>query len=710
MTILSETRLPRSAEWVLLIAIVIIAIVFRFAQFGQVPPGLHYDEAIDARLAQQIRSGAWPIYFEEGWGREPLYHYLVAFALNFVSDPTSALRLMSSLLGLTQLLAAYFLLKQMFGVPTALIGAAWIAVLFWTVSTSRAGLRNITLTTLATLTALAFAHYVLRFTHRASQSVPGSAVAGLLLGLTLYTYQPSRVVPLIYLAFITYLFFKERPVVRARWKSIAVFFLAAAVVFLPLGAFLATHPDAETGRAFQTEPIRALLSGEPGQVAEAAIATLRMFTFDGGGDPQPIYNVPGRPLFVGIGAILFYLGLLACLARWRQPAYAFVLIWLFVTLLPNMLTAPAPFFYRAIAAQTPVLALPAIGTVALGDWVRDRVRLQKGGSRLQAGGSRLQRGGSRLQTTTESASGDASYNNHGSRLPATITMTIAIISLGQTAWTTQHDYFVMWGSDPGVRFQYSAAHTAIARVLDESADASPVAVSGYFAEDADPYIFEQTLRRRDLAIRWFDARSALAAIGAATDQRLALPSFTPLDESLAARFLPDIRPIAQTGDFALYTFDVLAFGEEIDHWSGRVQTPDREATQLPVLFGDNLLFLGYERPAVVSRRDSELVLHTAWRVTGEGQPPSTAIFAHLIDANDSLAAQDDRLGFPRHTWQAGDRFVQVHRIPLGNLPPGTYTLQIGLYTRSDGARWPAHDAAENPIGDRVLLGEVEVRR
>src|SRR3989304_10204854 len=90
---------PRRVERLCLIAIVLVAIVFRFAQFTEVPPGLHYDEAIDAHLAREIRSGAWPIYFEEGWGREPLYHYLVAATLTFVPDPTSALRRVSGLLG-----------------------------------------------------------------------------------------------------------------------------------------------------------------------------------------------------------------------------------------------------------------------------------------------------------------------------------------------------------------------------------------------------------------------------------------------------------------------------------------------------------------------------------------------------------------------------------------------------------------------------------
>ena len=60
------------------------------------------------------------------------------------------------------------------------------------------------------------------------------------------------------------------------------------------------------------------------------------------------------------------IGLVVSVLRFKRPAYAFMLIWLAVTLLPNLVTAPAPFFYRAIATQTPVAVMPAIATVALG--------------------------------------------------------------------------------------------------------------------------------------------------------------------------------------------------------------------------------------------------------------------------------------------------------------------------------------------------------
>jgi 4-amino-4-deoxy-L-arabinose transferase-like glycosyltransferase len=660
--IMTARPIPRKIEVLLLIAIVLIAIIFRFAAFNQAPPGLHYDEAIDAKLAQEIRSGAWPLYFEEGWGREPLYHYLVAFTLNLIPDPTSALRFVSGGLGLIQLLAAYFLFRLLFGIPTALIGAAWIAVLFWTVSTSRAGLRNITLTTLATLTALAFWQMLQEARRRMQDSTrlpPAScSLPGVLLGLTLYTYQPSRVIPLIYVLFVAYLFWRERELIKANWKGLALFLGVAALVAAPLFIYLATHPGAEIARAFQTEPLRALFAGNFAPVIETATATIKMFTFEGGGDPQILYNLTGRPVFIGLGSLLFVIGLFVSLIRFKRPAYAFMLIWLAVTLLPNLLTAPAPFFYRAIATQTPVVVMPAIATVAVGEWA--------------------QRIGSSKR----------------SWLAPVVVMLVAAVSLGQTAITTWHDYFDVWGNHKEVRFQYSAAYAGIAAALKASNDTTPVAVSGYFIEDADPIIFEQSLNRADIPLRWFDAREAIIAA-----DRLALPSYTPLAGELESRFLDQIQPSAQSRDAAIYPFDVDRFKAQIADWS---------CATCPARFNDQIELTGLQQPDRFSRADQVLPILSAWRVLSESEPGSTAIFIHLLDEHDQIVAQDDRLGVPRHTWQPGDEFVQVHRLNIEQVPPGTYRLALGLYNRADNSRWAAADRSGQPLGDRIIIGEIEV--
>lgn len=691
----SPFKIPRRLEWLIRIAIVAVAIFFRFEQFNQVPPGLHYDEAIDAHIAQEIRLGQWSIYYEEGWGREPLYHILVAFTENFINDSTSALRFTSALLGLIQLAAAYFLFKKMFDVPTALIGAAWIAVMFWAISTSRAGLRNIALTTFATLTALAFWNAFSKWqaasgklqetiTHHVSRIANHLPLitSAVLLGVTLYTYQPSRVVPLIFVVFFAYLFFNgERAGVRTHWRSIAGFFGIALAIALPLIIFLAQHPAAETSRAFQTEPLRALLRGDPSQAFGTTVATLKMFTFDGGGDPQPLYNISGRPLFIGLGSILFYLGLIVCIARWKQPAYAFILIWLIVTLLPNMVTAPAPFFYRAIAAQTPTMVLPAIATVAIGGFIRRR--------------------GAQAQSSSKK------FFLASSRFGGLILALIAIVSLGQTAITTQHDYFDVWGNDGDVRFQYSVDHTAIAHALDASNDLSPVIISGYFTEDADPYIFDQTLHRHDLSISWFDARESLVALAGVTSERVALPSFTPLVDDLMSRFLNNAQPITVTKNFKIYPLDVNALRTSIERWVSTVETLDHTATSVPISFEGKIDLIGYDRAMTVSV-GSTLAIFTAWHVTSEGQPLSTAIFIHILNPDGSIAAQDDRLGYPRHNWHTGDEFVQVHHLSIGNLPPGKFSIELGIYSRDTNVRWLAQDRSGQSIGDRILIGSIEI--
>jgi hypothetical protein len=80
----------------------------------------------------------------------------------------------------------------------------------------------------------------------------------------------------------------------------------------------------------------------------------------------------------------------------------------------------------------------------------------------------------------------------------------------------------------------------------------------------------------------------------------------------------------------------------------------------------------------------------------------------LLDERDQIVAQDDRLGVPRHSWQAGDEFVQLHRLNVDNVPPGKYRLALGLYNRADNVRWSATDRLGQPLGDRIIVSEIEV--
>jgi hypothetical protein len=201
-------------------------------------------------------------------------------------------------------------------------------------------------------------------------------------------------------------------------------------------------------------------------------------------------------------------------------------------------------------------------------------------------------------------------------------------------------------------------------------------------------------------VRWFDAREAIIAA-----DRLALPSFTPLAAELKSRFAAHAELIAQAKDFQLISFDADHFREQIDAWS---------CAACPARFNDQIELTGVQQPEQFSRTDKMLPILTAWRVLTESEPGSTAIFVHLLDEHDQLVmangvgVQDDRLGVPRHTWQPGDEFAQMHRLNLENVPPGKYRLALGLYNRADNSRWAAADRSGQPLGDRIIVGEIEV--
>jgi hypothetical protein len=110
---LHGTRKAQYVEWIAFVGVVLLAVLFRFYALDSVPAGLHYDEAIDAHLAQDIRAGARPVYFVQGWGREPLYHYLVAIAMNWLG-PAMALRATSAVLGTLFVALAFLLLRALF--------------------------------------------------------------------------------------------------------------------------------------------------------------------------------------------------------------------------------------------------------------------------------------------------------------------------------------------------------------------------------------------------------------------------------------------------------------------------------------------------------------------------------------------------------------------------------------------------------------------
>jgi 4-amino-4-deoxy-L-arabinose transferase-like glycosyltransferase len=664
-------------EWPAVIGVMLVAAAFRLLALNDVPPGLHHDEVIIGQIAKDILRGQVSIYFTPGYGHEPLYHYVLAGMFAAIGANAFVLRLTSAFVALLGIAAAYRLTRRVFSPEVALGATAWMAVTLWAVFFARVGLRGILLPLLSTLTA----YYLWKALNQTTNSKfqpfdfdqgkpPNSkfqianskfVLPGILLGLTLYTYQASRVFPIIFAVFALYLALLHRPLFRQAWRGLIVFFLVAAIVAAPLVIYLTVvNPAAEERLSDLSGPLNNLLAGDPSDVVRSTLNTLGMFSVMG--DNVPIYNLSGRPVFPEpIGAMFFYAGLLLSVWRWRRPAHALMLIWFAISLAPAMVTPFSPNFVRTIASWPVPFVFCGMAMAELARFALRRFH----------------------------------YVSRFTFYVITVITAVLIFN----AVLTARDYFLDWPRGDYVRFWQQTTWTQAARALDADPSTLPVAASGLSIQDLDPQTFDLLLDRRDVKVKWFDCRSAILYPGGAAARYLS-PDFFPCDADLWAHYLPGAEVVARprwpdSGNviFTLHQFDPAVVLGSI---------PERFA---PADL-DGLQLLGWDMGKDEWRRSETVKLESAWKVTAPLDPP-LKLFVHVTRPDGTIAAQFDGLDVGVSSLEPGDVFVQRHLIPLPpDASPGPYRILLGAYHPDTGARLTG--VAGDQAIDSVVLGTLDV--
>jgi 4-amino-4-deoxy-L-arabinose transferase-like glycosyltransferase len=731
-----STRSVRGAyEWALITLILLVAALFRFHALGDIPKGLEHDEVATWHMVTSVLEGQRPIYFEEGYGHEPLYNYLTALPMALWGQNWLGERFWAPWLGMLAVAATYALMRRLFNSLVGLSAAGLQGTVLWAFFFNRLGLRLNLLPFLLCVTAYCFWRGVERIQSETRESgnpgirkvgerlppnspiprFPNSSIswfaaAGVLMGLCFYTYMSSRVVPLLFGAFSVYLVAHDlwiqkrdrRPAaVRAaiaRWWPLALCFVIAALVMAPLALYLLNRPPdtATPQREGQVDrPLQKLLDGDPRPVLENAWALLKMWNVDGERYWQ--LNYSHRPVFVEpIGGVLFWIGALVVLWNWKQPRFALLAMWIALGMVPSLLTSEAPSWPRTMLASPAALALPGIAVWGLG-------------------------------------------NLNLRSLVSHLLVLLLVASHLITAALTYRDFLVVWPEQPRVRYAFQSSMTEAMRFLDAADENTPVVMAGLSPHDMDPWTERSTLRRTDLEVRWVDTRSALI-VPAGERSRLVTLDITPVDPALArwaglgpgtvlaqGEVVPrggtehqDGAPVYYDPAYTVFRLDGAALQERIESAESRAYaggdpfapTPLETAPQ----FGEGpegglVRLAGYEwLDAPQAGRPAQLLtywqaLRTGPRSTIYGQP-ALRTFVHLLDRDQTVVDGADVLGAAPDTWQAGDTIVQLHTW-AAPAAPGVYAVEMGWYVPPDGPRLAIQgvDAPEQ----RILLVPVEVR-
>ena len=682
------------------------------------PPGLTHDEANHGREAIDILNGVFRIFFPLNYGSEPIYSYTVALSMALFGRGLFALRLVNVLFGVLTLALTYAWAAPRFGRVVALLGATLLAVSFWPLASSREALRAGMLPFFMALAVWGFwkiRNYELGVENREEEAhaeaqrrkgrqeessslrlgpfapwrevfSPATLVFAFALAATLYIYLAARVSWLLFPLFVGYLALFHRAAFRRAWPPALGGLLLAGLVAAPLFLYLRAHPEMQTRLDMLDGPLQGVAAGQWRPVLANATDALLAFVWPGRGDQFLAYNIPGRPVFDAVSAVFFVAGLAVCLARWRRPAYAFLLLWFVAGILPSLVTGPTANTTRNLAALPAVFLIPAVGFVALAGGIRN----YELGIRNQEAHAKARRG-------------------QGAKKRYQVSFLVAaLLWLGFAGATSARDYFVRWANMPEVRGAYqSTLVSALGHMADNYPDAEPIVFSSVYPGAAhDPsiaYVLAAGNAALSRTARWADARYALAVPpGAAL---VVVPASTPPHPALQPWLRPlesvAMRPDDLDPRFTLYEINGATAAADLAAWA----VP-------PVVFDGAVELVAAHWLADSARPGTTAELLTAWRVldptrAGPAAPPTFAtdavLFSHVLDGAGGLLTQRDALDAPSWAWQAGDLLVQIHVLAVpAAAAPGDYAAVVGFYDRATGVRLPTAG------GDTAAVPELRI--
>ena len=651
---------------ILLLAILALATFFRFWRLDNLPPGLYHDEAYngldalalnrgelfpqfyegwelyaaEAHDGQPLQETRFPIFFEGNYGREPLHVYLMALSVSLLGASAFAVRAVPAAAGvlavLTTFLAARALLsgrsQRGSGYLVPLLAALTMAILYPAVHFSRFGIRAMVFVPVETMAVACFWWGINRAERKREMTSDGWTwvlflLSGALLGMGIYTFAASRLLPLVWIVFVPLWFWRDRLAFRRHWRHILGMAGAAFVTALPLLLFFLRYPYYFVFR------IAYVANKGKGTVAGKAWITwllnvgrvIRGLLWQG--ETHLRHNLPGRPYLDPVQTILFLLGLMSSLRRILRPRFQFLLIWFGVMLLPSILSGDAPHFGRLSGAAAPIAIFVSLGA----EWLY---------SKLQ-----------------EVIKGRWSEENRKKGAVVLILLLFAVSAI----WTAR-DYFGRYASHPELAADFYLADWELGQWAAADSENRLVYLSPA-QEELATIIF--ALENPD-QLRNYNGGQGLipAGIPGTASLYLIRPDDEASLEALQSYFPQGSQGATRAG---FVPFEVAA-----DATRNQMQN----LTDIP--FDKEIRLVGWTAEWV----DERLLVTLAWQAEKEMEKDYTA-FIHLDDSAGNLIGQLDRppAGYPTTDWRPGEVVIDRFALTLpADLTPGEeIEMSSGFY-------------------------------
>jgi len=662
----SDASQPNRWFWAALLLLIGAAFAIRLYKVDSIPAGLFWDEAYEGLDAFSLFGRPlteWPLFFTAINGREPFFVYLVHLAQNVGGPSVWSVRVISAGAGALLTPALVWLaweLAPLLGILRRRRFALWSGLaslaLLWPQTIARLGQR---ISLFGLLEVLAFA--ALWRAWRTGR-LGWWLVAGLLAGLSFYTYLAVRLLPFVFVPVALLLLWREREKIwQARWGLVA-FLLAALATAAPLLLHFARQP---AHFSMRTGQVNILSQGGLPALAQNALTVLGMAFVRG--DFNLRLNLPNRPVLDVFTILPFLCGLALALLRLGRPAYLFLLSGLAVLLVPTVLSEEAPNFGRSFGAYPFFVLCLALGV----DWLSEASR------------------------------------KHRPRLGTVVALAGSGALIGATLLAVRL-YFVDWATHPESFAAWDTGYTRVAEdilALRKSQPDLRVYAGPLLAENPTvEYLLAG--EEADAYPQGFDGR---VCVRVATDRPAVYYILSAVDgrgEPLLSGYLPQssLRPVVwdEAGRVWATALEQPA--------GGAVIFPEMQPQ--PAALSDGIDLRGYQLfPPAEMEAGGTFYTRLFWQVSSPPTSEYTA-FAHLLRRDEKgdlvwLAGADRPPGdgsCPTSEWLPGEVVIDELQFALpADLPAGELFVAVGFYRAADQQRLTIPGTANN----QILIGPVE---
>jgi hypothetical protein len=610
--------------------------------------------------------------------------YLEAIHIALFGKSLLGLRALNGLINVGLVVATYALTRlvfanqgKLFSQLIATLTSVWLASSIWLLAVGRIAFTNVALTPLMTVGCFYALWSGLQAAHRRH-----FALAGVILGLSLYGYTAAVSVPVVIAAFIIgeWLISRldRRPsLVSKYWRQMAYLVGATIVVASPLVIYYALAPDVLLSRPMEVAMANESFVGQRllGTVGDtfASFGLLPTWLISRRLD-RLVFNPPT--------AVLFSLGVLVAIRRLRQPAYLFLLAWWTVALLPAILSVAASVWVfdlmrRAINSQPVSFIFPALAVVSAGRWLQGR----------------------RL---------------HG------VSFATAVIAAAILTYSGIHSYkffFVDWISRPETQglfdkepmelTEWLTANSTpdMAYVFPLRPEASPntrpelFTVRTYYegrAQIAYPVLDEATLP---------EALTDLSA--GKSDIKVMLPNRTNVDPKGYLDFLLG-QHATQTASQSRFGYTIKTYRLESAY--EKFSAP-ASVVSADIDFGQAMRLVDYAASSIILPAGETIWLTLHWTKL-EDTDRDYSISLSLVDSKGYAFATVDKplLNNVRHEttshWAIGETATDYYTLPVpAHTPPGDYILQVVVYDAAGERLVPASGKIDltSPLAEITVI-------